>query len=471
MDETAPALPDYLEQDHSSVPTVLSNEGVKRFHFSTCLVGDDYNLIQAKEESIGTNHSMGKSFVMMSPNDMRHFIQPTDGQPLCFVAPCIGNFPTHIQNVLFFFHRLDLFIKTHALNHYVVPTHNIKLDKPRDHSKDVRGLRQMFRQLDSTAKAGQDEEGCAFDLSSSYLDGVPSSAEKEIFVDLPLLKIHVGFTGAIFNHEDDTKQEVFCVVTVRPARTFDIAAFIYEVFLSPRKGSSATEANADVCFLRETWTRILQYEANINCGQKDDPIHQQCSPYAPLGMFALLNLLNVPLRIHYVVRQRKPGCTGMRIIGFPSLSFMNDEEMRNYHEYVKEYVLHGEQNLHELRLAIQTYYSTKDGQQSVLEYDIKCPGGWPSRMSRSSTDGSDEVFKGWSIWRLPLCMEFALLVPSVEYETFTANVGALPALVVKKIEDMKQANLADPENCGACIADELVLKEARPMLPFDRFKQ
>jgi hypothetical protein len=474
----APPLPDYLEQDHCSVPQVLSNEGVRRFYFSTSVVADDQKLIQPNEERIGTEDSVGKSFIMVSPKNVEHFIQPTDGQPLCFVADCSANLPTHIQDILYFFHRLNGCIKSHALNHYVVPTRDIQVDKPRDHPKDVRGLRQLFRHVDTPAEEGaaeeaRDDAGCAYNLASSFFNCCPSSAEKEITVDLPLLKISVGFTGAVFNSGDAMMQEVFCIVTVRPARSFDIAAFIQEVFLSMRKGGMTTEGCNDLSRLRGIWTSVLQYEANMNCGLKDDPMKQQCSPYAPMGMFSLLNLLNVPLRIHYVLRRLHPGCTGVRIIGFPALSFANDEEMRNYEEYVKEYVLHGQQNLHELRLAIKTYYSTKEDQQTALEYDIKCPGGWPSRMSSSSTHTNDEVFKGWSVWRLPLCMTFALpaLFDRVDYETFYVNMGNIPLLAEKKILDFKQADVGNTEVEGGCIADELVLTGGGRTLPYLQTKK
>lgn len=455
-----------MERDHGTVPPSLSNRSGLRFRFSRSVVEDDRELIQPDEARIGTEDGVSKSFEMLSSKAMEHYIQPTDGAPLCFVAPCSANLPTHVQEVLYFFHRLDGFIKSHALNHYVVPTRDIQVERPREHPKDIRGLRYTPHRTAVHAEAAVEEENGAFDLSASFVRGSLVDTGKEISVDLPLLKIFVGFTGAVFDTDDGVKQELCCVVTVRPVRSFDVAAFIQGAFLSARKASMA----AETAELRLTWTKILQYEANINCGLKGDPMEDQQNPYAPLGLFSVLSLLNVPLRIHRIVRTLHPGCTGVRIIGFPALSFLNGDEMNDYMGYLREYLLHGEDSLRELRLAIKTYASTKEDP----EYEIKCPGGWPSRMGRDSADADadadEEVFKGWSVWRLPLSMLFSLpdLLDKVDRDTFLANMGLLPALAIKKMLDFKQAILDDPDNAGGCVADERVLFGTKKTLPYLR---
>ena len=80
-----------MERDHGTVPPSLSNRSGLRFRFSRSVVEDDRELIRPDEARIGTEDGVSKSFEMLSSKAMEHYIQPTDGAPLCFVAPCSAN--------------------------------------------------------------------------------------------------------------------------------------------------------------------------------------------------------------------------------------------------------------------------------------------------------------------------------------------------------------------------------------------
>ena len=48
-------------------------------------------------------------------------------------------------------------------------------------------------------------------------------------------------------------------------------------------------------------------------------------------------MLNIPVKINAIIRAKYPTPQELRIIGFPGLSFMQDDEMMEFVDYMQNY--------------------------------------------------------------------------------------------------------------------------------------
>jgi hypothetical protein len=238
------------------------------------------------------------------------------------------------MTVLHWFYRLQEHTQTNGLAQFVLPTATMRLQYSSKDKKKVRCVQEVRERdsieldCDNDANVGVSNDfrlGPALRKRSRHSLG-------EILREKPPFTVRLAYTGAIFKDGDEYKQELFCVCIVTPLRNFDILSCIWQSFLV-RPTQTHDGKYADWNSLYFYWKTILQYEANTNCGMMGDPCEYQNEPGGELGVFTLLNLLNVPLRMSEVIRQRYTRASDIQIIGMPKMSFKDDEGMGNYVRY------------------------------------------------------------------------------------------------------------------------------------------
>lgn len=458
--------PLYLRKDFCGVPKRLKNTDFIKFDVPLEIVCDEHGVICVPDQHVKTMDGVGKCLQLISTDDLSHYVQPCDGFPLTFVARCNGvGIPPHIMTVLHWFYRLQEHTQTNGLTQFVLPTATLRLQYSSKDKKKVRCVQEV-RERDSIELDQDQDVGSG---SSNVFRLGPALRKRsrhsmgEVLREKPPFTVRLAYTGAIFKDGDEFKQELFCVCIVTPLRNFDILSCISQSFLV-RPACTHDGKYADWNSLYFAWKTILQYEANTNCGMMGDPCDYQNEPGGELGVFTLTNLLNVPLRISEVIRQRCARASDIKIIGMPKLSFQDDEIMGNYVRYMDEYINHQVKSYDKLQQDILVYCTTLPADRRDMRFEISHPGGWPLKAVTSESE--NPIFLRFGVFPFPIIMWFKVskqLSANVNLDSFSLNIGTLPAAVSKKERDFLTC---DPSfQSEAVIDDSHILTNRVPATP------
>lgn len=457
------------QRDYDTVPEDLRNMGPVPYNFNLSIVSDDEHIIQPAKELLKTMDSQSRAFVMLSPDSQHHMVNPVEGASFDFISLCDGVcIPPHLENVLYFFHRLKEFLKSNPLTQFVVPAPNIMVVYPRTERKDIRGLREVQDvDVDTEHSAGDGRTG-AFSLQRVLQQRRNMAGTTNKTVDVQPFKINLSFTGVLVRAGDEggrLSQELIARVTIRTVRTFDLQLYIEERFLA-KKHSMTDERQRDIGELEAIYRKILQYEANTNCGLTEDPfLFLGGDSYGEVGVHTLTHMLTTPLRIYKLIEGAHRDLRSLKIVGCPNLSFRDDEEMKSYSRYLHETLNHNARIQAELRSALDTYYKSKPADRLGQEYKLPCPGGWPERVQTDSARGSQEIFTAFSFFQWPI--EMALLFVkepplNASFTTFKNNLGELPTLATTR---MRYFTTVDLQNPSSMMDDARLLQGAELATP------
>ena len=184
-----------------------------------------------------------------------------------------------------------------------------------------------------------------------------------------------------------------------------------------------------------------------------DPWEFQDEPGGELGIFTLTCLLNVPLRMVEVIRQRHPRARDINIIGMPKMSYKDDEQMGQYVKFMDEYINHQVSTYSKLQADIQAFNMSNDEIRRDLRFNIAPPCGWPLKFSEPPT--RDSAFLRFGLFPFPIIMWFKVakqLTHNVNLDSFTLNIGTLPPAVSKKERDFL--------TCDPSFQSELVIEDS-----------
>ena len=453
--------PKHVLEDFDSVSTDLKNLGRKAYNLPPLKNVKVSDPMHPDETRVKSMDGTSKCMRMIRAGDARFYMQPHEGTPMVFLSRCNGvGIPMHIQYVLYFFYRLKVFTELHELTEFVIPMKGAQLVYARGRKgKEVIGVRGVReREAEGGAAAEEEKEGDEYDLAASFRKRCRRAGAEHV-TPLPPFTVTVGYTGAKVSVNGKGRQELFCAVYVRPLRNLDILKYISEIFLAQPKGNIASKF-PDWNELTFYWKMILQYEANVNCMMSEDPWKFTSVPWSEAGVYTITNLLSMPLRIAGLMKARYPGCDEVETTGCPTLSFRNDQGMRDYDEYMSRYIAHQQSNEKAYEEHAEEYARLTVPQKKDASYTLDSPGGWPTGGE------SGQRFTEFSLFRLPIMMEWGLeknLSNEVKFDTFVLNIGALPELAGKKLRDFLTS---DPDvGPFAGVDDSRVLTSNEPATP------
>ena len=460
---------EYLRKGFLNVNPDLRNLGTNWYGMSMDVYQDEYNLLKMKKEHEVTMDSVSKSFQLIPSGDDSNYMQPYEGAPLCYVERCNSmNIPSHISNVLYFYYSLLTDIKAHGMTGCVIPLEFMTLKKMRnDKGVDAKKIMGVFEDMVISHASDMSERSVesvtAADtvitrvLRDRDTNGSDHLLEREPFT------IRIAFTGAFYEVDGEKLQDLFCVAIVTPNRAFNLISYIKHFFTVPPKNVLARDhwCQMDLCF-----KKIQMFEANNNCGLTCDPAKYSDDIGGKGGILSMLCMLNLPLRIAWIIRCLRPAETpeDIRIIGMPRLSFKENGTMSEYLKYMHAYINEQVEIYAEFERNVKVYYSTQEPQQSDLSFNnIRSPGGWPLKVC--TTDDDRMEFQRFGLFPFPLIMAFnhQRFVDKPSKESFLLNLGQEPDSVVKKKRDF--ATFDSDAGVKSIMPDSAVLMSTELITP------
>ena len=449
-----------LQIDFQRAPRDILNCGINRSSFPIEVFTDRWNLLQPTSELVHIMDGASKCMRVIPFGDTSLFTQPHEGPTWSFVGRCIGAaVPLHIEMALYFFYRLCTHIEINGLTEYVVPTPNLQLRYDRRGGKRVVGVTRTVASRASeqggATCAQHDNEPFSFERAAQ---GECSGGGSEAETVCAPLTIRMGFTGALYQadggdqqgEDTETQQDLFCVLYITPLRNVDLLSYIHECFLSRSKatGPDSKHRDSDVVELEYFWRTLLQYEATENLKLGDShgvPFSYSMDSGGVLGADMLLSVLQIPIKIHEIVKTRcLPGqLQSLNVMGFPSFDFTGaNSDFRAYVSYLFACVRQQAAERRELVAAVEKYNNVKPTDRALFENrQLRSPGGWPLRVGslQCGLDGLGDVEEGFTEFGLPplpIMLSWFILkshAQLVTFDSFKLNSGSIPHLATMSI--------------------------------------
>lgn len=467
----------YLRDGFLKVNAELRNRGQESFSFSLDVFQDEFDLLKLASQHEGTMDSVSKSFQLIPSGDASNYMQPYEGAPLCYVERCNSmNTPPHICNVLFFYYALLSHVKANSLTGYVIPLENLTLRKLRnDKGVDAKKIVSVCEDMVScnSDRPPQPYLNFGAPVGTTDIRSVLEDRDRggtEHMLDRDPFSIRLAFTGAFYEVDGVTKQELFCVAVITPLKAFDLITYIKDLFQMPPKAVLAKDhwCHLDLCF-----KRIQMFEVNNNCGLLCDPSVYKNDIGGKGGMLSVLCMLNLPLRMAWIIQnlRQDESPSNIRIIGMPKLTFRQDGSMDQYLKYMNCYINEQVQIYEDFQRNVKVYYSTQEPEQSELTFNnIKSPGGWP--LKAYAVSGHRQEYQRFGLFPFPLVMSFnyQIFVERPSKESFLLNLGQEPESVVKKKRDF--ATFDQRMGRGSVMLDSTILmstEAATPLRLLDKY--
>ena len=192
-------------------------------------------------------------------------------------------------------------------------------------------------------------------------------------------------------------------------------------------------------------------------------------PGGKMGAYALLSMFGLPLKINVTIREQYPGATNVQTVGFPALSFMHDDEMTKYVDYMNMYISHSDAARRELEAAAASFARMKPEDKGQFAARTLHPGGWP--LETRHRNGRNVIVR-FGFPPLPIMMEWGLQRCPVYYVTlqgFRVNTGQLPLLVQYQLRLFQNA-LGGADGIGELEQDveaDIVLTDQTSANPYN----
>jgi len=246
-------------------------------------------------------------------------------------------------------------------------------------------------------------------------------------IKVPPFKIHMGFTGAVYEHDGQRHRKSIAVLLVTCCRNFDMLGYIQDQFLRDKK-EDLKKMDPTTQQLKHIWKKMARVVAFDNLcvdervvGMPEDYADQ---PGGVLGCDTLFNMFQIPLQIYGIIqkdlreraRNANPSADlslvcpkNLRIIGLPEMEFRRGDEA--FDDYVKYMLMMVDNYVNEragLAQCIKKYYKPKEKGEDKeaaqdddsVSYNLPCWGGWPLAYNHAG-------FSKFGLPPLPLYLEFA----------------------------------------------------------------
>ena len=453
---------EFLQTDFQNAPRDILNCGNVKYQFPIEAFSDRWNLLQPTSDLVHIMDGASKCMRVIPFGDVSLCTQPHEGPTWAFVGRCIGaEVPLHIEMALYFFYRLCTHIEINGLTEYVVPTHNLQLRYDRRGGKRVAGITRTVAHRASRHgepnRASSGNEPFSFERAAQ---GECSSSGCEAETVCSPLTIRMGFTGALYRAGDgeqqevdsETQQDLFCVLYITPLRNLDLLSYIHECFLARPKaaGADSKQRDGDIVELEYFWRALLQYEATENLKIGDGygaPFDYSMDSGGVLGADMLLSVLQIPIKIHEIVKTRclPDKLSSLDVMGFPSFDYTGgNSEFMMYVSYLFACIRQQAAERRVLVSMVEKFNNVKPADKALVEdCRLRNPGGWPLRVgsvycswNAGGLDETDEGFTEFGLPPLPITMSWFILkshTQMVTFDSFKLNSGSIPHLATMSI--------------------------------------
>ena len=453
---------EFLQIDFQNAPRDILNCGSVKYQFPIESFSDRWNLLQPTPDLVHIMDGASKCMRVIPFGDASLFTQPHEGPTWAFVGRCIGAaVPLHIEMALYFFYRLCTHIEINGLTEYVVPTNHLQLRYDRRGGKRVAGITRTVAHRAS--RQGEPNHAPSENKSFSFQRAAQeecSSGGCEAETVCSPLTIRMGFTGALYRAADggqlegdsETQQDLFCVLYITPLRNLDLLSYIHECFLARPKaaGADSKQRDGDIVELEYFWRALLQYEATENLKIGDGygaPFDYSMDSGGVLGADMLLSVLQIPIKIHEIVRARcLPGkLSSLDVMGFPSFDYSKgNNEFMMYVSYLFACIRQQAAKRRVLVSMVEKFNNVKPADKALFEdCRLRNPGGWPLRVGSvhctwnlGDLDETDEGFTEFGLPPLPITLSWFILkshTQMVTFDSFKLNSGSIPHLATMSI--------------------------------------
>lgn len=461
--------PKYLLDGFFKTHPTLCNLGVVPFILPTDMIQDTHGLLTVSSEHAVTMDSASKRFKLIPEGDLSCFVQPTEGYPLLYLAPLKDDLPEHILKVIFFYSQLEEVIKTTGLTNYVIPLPNQPLKRAKMKDKTVVGLSEQIIGGEPFYDGLPDEDPDMISITK-FLNDREAQKSSCLTLEREPFTIRVAFTGALYELIGDAsfqpceKRELFCVVIITPNLAFDLHSYIQNFLETPQRNPYLKDRQGELSLC---YKLIQMYELDKNSGLFCDPSKFNNDLGGEGGNLSILSMLNLPYRIARRLKKMHPQdwrLQNIRIIGFPNLSYRADGSMDSYEKYAHRYInLAAEAHVKRNHDA-SVFEAASEADKKDLAFEIPSPGGWPHNIKVD--EHGKQLFCMFGLFDFPIVLRYfdENANGSHTYDSFLRNIGKLPPVVQKRMQDFLTFN--EKSGGKSIMPDELLLTSTELATPF-----
>jgi hypothetical protein len=393
-----------------------------------------------------------------------------------FVFPFEGfGLPEQMIKAIYFFTMIESLSTHHNWNNCVVPTKNLKRNlTPNYNGKDIHGV------LEGTCT--EDAEPTPMRVCGSVdlndlLQASENSSTGMVYKSMPLLRMNIGITGALYRADGKEKRKLFgilyvhwllnvdfmqlmlvsvshCVVIVHPSpvrATDEVLADPQKTILAVPgvKTSNFENVNKARNTLFDTFISLLVNQAHDVTGGMSalTPLDFLENPTGNLGAHNLCNPLWEPFKM---VKSLGKDATSVRIIGYPNIDWQGDprvpaedNDLNNYITFASGYTSHMVDWCSQIQTACRKFNNASPGNSSRrkrkqaaetggeseeggTEFELPVFYGLPVRLDTSPR------FYGCITSYVPIFLDVRYLkVPDSResYTCFQINFGGIPMIL------------------------------------------
>jgi len=463
--------PKYLLDGFFKTPPTLCNLGVVPYILPTEIIQDTHKLLTVSNEHAVTMDSASKRFKLIPEGDLSNFVQPTEGYALFYLSPLKDDLPEHILRVIFFYSQLEEVIKTTGLTNYVIPLPNQPLKRAKMKDKTVVGLSEQIVGGEPFYDGLPDDDPNMISITK-FLNDREAQKSSCLTLERDPFTIRVAFTGALYEVTNDMdvesdsseKRELFCVVIITPNLAFDLHSYIQNFLETPQRNPYLKDRQGELSLC---YKMIQMYELDKNSGLFCDPSKFNNDLGGEGGNLSILSMLNLPYRIARRLKKMHPQhmkLNNVRVIGFPNLSFKADGSMDSYEKYAHRYInLAAEAHARRSHDA-SVLEAASDVDKKELAFEIPSPGGWPHNIKLDKH--GKQLFCMFGLFDFPIVLKYfdENANGAYTYESFLRNIGKLPPVVQKRMQDFLTFN--EKSGGKSIMPDELLLTSTDLATPF-----
>lgn len=272
---------------------------------STQIFGNEF--MRVPEDRIFTMDAVSKCWAAVARDSPTLLVNETEGGSWAFCEACVAQIPKTLQSFLYFFHMLAADIED--LRHYAVPSRNVSLRKKRGEKTKIADL--IWHKPYEPGPAGNDlgATGDEVDLNEIMCErGRNNARSQNAMMKIAPFRVRLGFTGAIFRHNNEEQRKLVAVLAVTWARNWDMLGYIQDHFLrDPPKGLNYKQRLSECKQMNLIWKTMARFVAFKNLGldktKVGKPEDYADQPGGKLGRDSLFNVFQIPFQIYGIVKQ------------------------------------------------------------------------------------------------------------------------------------------------------------------------
>lgn len=406
-------------------------------------------------------------------------MKSNEGFTFAFVFPSIGTaIPNEALEVVNLFLRILKTFET-DMEGFVVPTPYLGLmyNSPvLGRSKSAPRCIGITQKLKSVF-AGTRAPDAPFNIRDVFEQCASANSDMSQDVLVSPIRIHIGFTGCIFQEgEDDDcekRKESFCMVFINFPNNVNLIGYMEQFFVLPNIGTSFKETKyQEIQENRQTFMNLLLFQCDLlkMPDARTDPQQWSRNYFGIFGLVSVCNVFMIPLKILATIHAEHPGAKNVKIIGFPELCFDANDTIRHYTSYMSLFLQKWKEHHELLEDNIKKYLSLSAAEKDDFTAPLPSAGGWPIQSSKR-TDGRI-IFTGFSsVPPIPIIMKFDAPANVVTSTTsgLRANGGAMCPRLVDFLLRRFFGDLADEDQNK--MEEDSFLTDRREITDMERHKK